>query len=116
MKLALSHLAALRATMKVMGRFRGAVMRLGLAVPLIVAACGGPQEPGEEGTSCYRDADCAAGLVCVGPPSERVCSRDVSGLISQVEGPPPPPDAGMPMDDAAAPMDDAGGEPPADGG
>jgi hypothetical protein len=95
-----------------MGRFFGVAMRLGLAVPLVVAvACGGPQEPAEEGESCYRDADCAAGLVCVPFPDGRVCSKDIRGLISMVEGPPPPPpDAGM------MPMDEAGTEPPPDGG
>jgi hypothetical protein len=92
-----------------MRRFPRVAMRLGLAVPLVVAAaCGGPQEPGAEGESCYRDADCAAGLVCVGPPKQRVCSSDVSGLISQVEGPPPM-DAGM---TEPPPEEDAGGEPP----
>ncbi len=102
--------SGLRATMSSMGRLFGVAMRVGLVAPLVVAAaCGGPQEPGEEGESCYRDADCAAGLVCVPFPDGRVCSKDISGLISQVEGPPPPPDAGMPVDDA-------GGEPPADGG
>jgi hypothetical protein len=77
-------------------------------------ACGGPQEPAEAGETCYRDADCKAGLVCVGPAnSPRKCSSDVSGLVDQVDAPPPPPpppDAGMPMDDGAAPVD------PADGG
>jgi hypothetical protein len=75
-----------------------------------VVACGGPQEPAGEGESCYRDADCELGLACVGSASnERKCSRDVSSLIDQVDGPPPPPDAGAP------PEEDAG-EPPADGG
>ena len=105
-----SRPAERRATMSSMAGLFGAAVRLGLAAPLVfVAACGGPQEPAEEGESCYRDADCAAGLVCVPGREGRACSRDISGLISQVEGPPPPPDAGMPVDDA-------GGEPPADGG
>lgn len=64
-------------------------------VSVLVVACGGPQEPAEDGAACYRDADCRHGLVCV-PTSgaARVCSKDVSGLVSTVEGPPPPPDAG----------------------
>ena len=70
-----------------------------LCLALVGAACGGPQEPGGEGAECYRDADCQLGLACV-PAGEdaRVCSRDVSGIVSMVEGPPPPPppDAGDP--------------------
>jgi len=79
-----------------------AVRRAGLVVVALVAgfACGGPQEPAEEGDSCYRDADCQVGLVCVPQGNERSCSREIGGLVSQVEQPPPPPDAGM---------DDAGG-------
>jgi len=71
-----------------------------------VTACGGPQEPGEEGATCYRDADCQVGLVCVPNGNERNCSKNIGGLVSQVER--PPPDAGMPTEDA-------GGE-PVDGG
>lgn len=96
--------------MKAMESVLGAARRAGILGALFsLLGCGGPQEPGAEGESCYRDADCAPGLACVGDTSDgRKCSRDVSGLVSQVEGPPPPPDAGMPEDDA--------GEPPADGG
>jgi hypothetical protein len=104
-----------------MERSVGVAALKGFWVPLVLAlSCGGPQEPAGEGESCYRDADCAPGLVCVPGESGRNCSRDVSGLISQVERPEPPPepepDAGTPVDDAAAPMDDAATEPPADGG
>ncbi|HVR19067.1 MAG TPA: hypothetical protein VMS65_05210 [Polyangiaceae bacterium] len=86
-----------------------AVTRAGfVAVGVVTAfACGGPQEPAEEGEDCYRDADCKLGLVCVPQGSSRKCSDEIGGLISQV--PQPPPDAGMPVDDA-------GGEPPVDGG
>jgi hypothetical protein len=84
---------------------------LGFAIALLPAlaaiACGGPQDPGEEGETCYRDADCQLGLVCVPSGDSRVCSKNVSGLVSQVDRPPPPEDAGT--------TDDAG-EPPADGG
>jgi hypothetical protein len=99
--------------MKAMDSFRGAARRVGvLGSTLFVfglLACGGPQEPAGEGESCYRDADCAPGLACVGETSnERKCSRDVSSLVDMVDGPPPPPDAG--------PEEDAGEEPPVDGG
>jgi hypothetical protein len=78
-----------------------------VALTLLSAfACGGPQEPGEEGETCYRDADCKVGLVCVPNGNERNCSKDIGGLVSQVDRPPP---------DAGTPMDDAGGE-PVDGG
>ncbi|HEX6766401.1 MAG TPA: hypothetical protein VF103_13005 [Polyangiaceae bacterium] len=95
-----------------------AVRRVGgvaLVLGVVCAACGGPQEPADAGEDCYRDADCKPGLVCLGQGNKRVCSRDVSGLISQVER--PPPDAGMPVDDGAAPQDDGAVPPdPADGG
>lgn len=99
--------------MKTMHSLLGAARRAGtLGSALCVfglLACGGPQEPAGEGESCYRDADCEHGLACVGDTSNaRKCSRDVSSLVDQVDGPPPPPDAGTPEDDA--------GEPPADGG
>jgi hypothetical protein len=95
-----------------------AARRAGLAIVTLVGsfACGGPQEPADEGADCYRDADCKLGLVCVPQGNSRTCSKDIGGLVSQVPMPPPPPDAGMPADDGAAPVDDAGGEPPADGG
>lgn len=68
-------------------------------------ACGGPQEPAEEGEDCYRDSDCKVGLVCVPNPANqtRTCSKNISGLVSMVDG---PPDAGMPVDDGAVPTDD----------
>ena len=81
----------------------------GVVLLLSLVACGGPQEPAEEGENCYRDADCKAGLVCVAAAGakERICSSDIGGLVSQVVQPPP---------DAGTPTDDAGAEPPADGG
>lgn len=121
-----SRRARLRATMKRMVRLLGVATRTGLGASLLLAlACGGPQEPAGEGESCYRDADCAPGLVCVpGANKDRTCSDDIGGLISQVERPEPPPepdagamdDGSVPMDDGSVPMDDAGSEPPADGG
>ena len=117
--------------MKRMVRLLGVATRAGLGVSLLLAvACGGPQEPAGEGESCYRDADCAHGLVCVPGNEGRHCSKEIGGLVSQVPRPEPPPDAGtpmddgsvpmddgsVPMDDGSVPMDDAGGEPPADGG
>jgi hypothetical protein len=81
--------------------------RAALVVTALLGGCGGPQEAGAEGADCYRDRDCQAGLVCVGPAEARKCSSDVSGLVSTVEGAPPPEDAGAPVDDAAAPPDDA---------
>ena len=73
-----------------------AATRAGFAVVVVLAAfgCGGPQEPAEEGEDCYRDADCKLGLVCVPQGSSRTCSDEIGGLVSQVVGPPPPPDAG----------------------
>jgi hypothetical protein len=71
------------------------------ALAIACAACGGPQEPSGEGETCYRDADCEVGLVCVPNGNARTCSANVGGLVSQVEA--PPPDAGTPMDDGSAP-------------
>lgn len=62
------------------------------AGPLLLAmACGGPQELGAAGTSCFRDDECEAGLICVAPMEgdiNRVCSDDPTPLISNVDGPP----------------------------
>jgi hypothetical protein len=76
-------------------------------VPLVVScaaavACAGEKEPGGEGEDCYRDSDCRPGLVCVAEAAggARRCSSDVSGLVSSVEGPPAPEDAGAPADPA----------------
>lgn len=50
-------------------------------------ACGGPQNAGDAGATCFRDDDCAYGLVCAIPngSSARTCTADVSGLISKVD-------------------------------
>ena len=92
--------------------------RLGRLVPLVAGvllavACGGPQEPGNAGTDCFRDDDCEPGLVCASLdpalPDDRVCTDDVSGLVSTVPGPvedtPPEGVAGAPA------MMPAGGAP-----
>ena len=72
-----------------------------LLVAALAAACAGSKEPGVAGEDCYRDEDCKSGLVCVADANGvRVCSNDVTGLASTVEGPPPAEDAGT-MDDAA---------------
>jgi hypothetical protein len=58
---------------------------------LLSAACGGPQSLGDSGAKCFRDDDCAPGLICVAPPKDpasRVCSDDPTPLISNVDGPP----------------------------
>lgn len=89
---------------------KGALL-VGLSWGVLVTGCAGAQEPGGAGAACYRDSDCQAGLVCVANTAgERVCSDDVSGLVGSVDGPPPPEDAGMPVDDAAAPADPGAGE------
>jgi hypothetical protein len=98
--------------------------RLGRLVPLVAGflvavACGGPQEPGSAGTDCFRDDDCEPGLVCASldpaVPGDRVCTDDVSGLVSTVPG--PVADSGAPPPDgvAGAPaMVPAGGAPSGD--
>jgi hypothetical protein len=51
------------------------------------AACGGPQKAGKKGAVCFRDDDCALGLVCVAPEgtTARVCTDDVGGILSEVD-------------------------------
>ena len=52
-----------------------------------LVACGGPERIGDAGATCFRDDDCGYGLVCAVPSgaSERVCTADVSGLISTLD-------------------------------
>src|SRR4051794_24869891 len=61
-------------------------------VALWAVACGGPQELGGQGSVCFRADDCHAGLACV-PESKGstrlVCSPDLSGIVSMVDGAPP---------------------------
>ena len=91
---------------------------------LYTFGCGGPQELGKAGTKCYRDDDCAAGLICVAPVGKtaRVCSSDATPIVSMVEGPPvaeggtagAPAAAGNGSGGAGAPP--AAGAPPGGGG
>lgn len=80
----------------------GASRLLGL-VALASGACGGPQDHGTKGVTCFRDDDCKPGLICVAPEGakKRVCSDDPTPLISNVDGPP---------------IAETGGTPPAVGG
>jgi hypothetical protein len=79
-----------------------ALRRWLVVTPLLIgAACGGPQELGVAGATCFRDDECEPGLICVAPEegdANRVCSNDPTPLISEVEGPPP---VEMPMGGAA---------------
>ena len=50
---------------------------------LVAAGCSGAGDAAAEGEECFRAADCDEGLVCIAGQ----CSRDLSGIISQVEGP-----------------------------
>jgi hypothetical protein len=50
---------------------------------MLAAGCGGAGDSAAEGEECFRAADCEEGLVCIAGK----CSRDLSGIISQVEGP-----------------------------
>jgi hypothetical protein len=60
----------------------------GTALVLVVlaglAACGGPQGQGGQGSTCFRDNECEYGLVCAAVGSgERTCTSDVAGLVEQ---------------------------------
>lgn len=62
-------------------------------------ACGGPQPLGAAGSVCFRADDCQAGLACVRVSmgsAKHVCSADLSGIVSMVDGAAPdgdPPEA-----------------------
>ena len=52
-------------------------------------ACGGPQPLGSAGTVCFRADECQAGLACVPETqgaAKHVCSGDLSGIVSMVDG------------------------------
>ncbi len=72
-----------------MSRVRRGLRLWPFAALAIAVACGGPQDPGGIGDDCYRDDDCEYGLACVKleGSSHRVCTNDVSGLVSSVPGP-----------------------------
>src|SRR5450631_428419 len=75
---------------------------LGLGV-VWAAACGGPQKQTGTGAVCFRTDDCQPGYACVPQAtgsSTRVCSADLSGIVSMVDG--APLEAAAPMPDAAA--------------
>lgn len=66
-------------------------------------ACGGPQQPGAAGSTCFRTDDCKDGLACVPTAvgsSTSVCSANLTGIVSMVDGAPV---------EAAAPAVDASG-------
>jgi hypothetical protein len=76
-------------------------------VALSAVACGGPQELGAKGSVCFRADDCQAGLACVPEAkgsAKHLCSPDLSGIVSMVDGGPVGPAAG------AAAVGAAGGE------
>jgi hypothetical protein len=85
-----------------------------LGATLVGLGCAGSKEPGGPGEDCYRDEDCKSGLVCVANMNKvRVCSNDVTSLVSMRPGPPAPEDAGAPPEDPPpeeTPTDDAGAE------
>jgi hypothetical protein len=85
------------------GRALRALAMAGAAV-LLPLACGGPQELLDAGATCFRSDDCKAGLACVPASpgaSRRVCSSDLTGVVSEVDG---------------AVVDEDGGPPPVDAG
>jgi hypothetical protein len=52
-------------------------------------ACGGPQPLGAAGSVCFRADECHPGLACVPESlgaSKHVCSADLSGIVSMVDG------------------------------
>jgi len=65
-----------------------ALLLLGVA-GVWAMACGGPQPLGAAGSVCFRADDCQAGLACVPETvgaAKHVCSADLSGIVSMVDG------------------------------
>jgi hypothetical protein len=62
-----------------------------LSASLVIAvACGGPQDQANENGSCLRSEDCKPGLACVpsADGSQHVCSANLAGIVSEVDGAP----------------------------
>lgn len=62
-----------------------------LSASLVIAvACGGPQDQANENGSCFRSEDCKPGLACVpsADGSQHVCSANLAGIVSEVDGAP----------------------------
>jgi len=83
-------------------------------------ACGGPQPLGGAGSVCFRADECQAGLACVAESpgaTKHVCSADLSGIVSMVDGAPfeggeqPDATAGAPATSQAGAPASAGAEP-----
>src|SRR6187551_1552041 len=58
-------------------------------VGIWAVACGGPQPLGATGSVCFRADECQAGLACVPETmgaAKHVCSADLSGIVSMVDG------------------------------
>ncbi len=103
---------------------------LGLAGGWAVA-CGGPQPLAGSGAVCFRTDECQAGLACIPETSgatKHVCSSDLTGIISMVDGAAPDGDvpeamggasgaaaAGAPASAGAALSAGAAGKPAAGG-
>src|ERR1041384_4928160 len=75
-------------------------------------ACGGPQPLGGAGSVCFRADECKAGLACVPErmgAAKHVCSADLSGVVSMVDG--AAPDGGdMPQETGGSSALPQGGE------
>src|SRR6478736_744235 len=78
-----------RARHRVLPVFRVLVL-LGVGAVWAIA-CGGPQPLGGAGSVCFRADECQAGLACVPETmgaTKHVCSADLSGIVSMVDGAP----------------------------
>src|SRR6478735_4562222 len=98
-----------RARHRVLPVFRVLVL-LGVGAVWAIA-CGGPQPLGAAGSVCFRADECQAGLACVPETmgaTKHVCSADLSGIVSMVDG--APTEAGeMPETGGSAPTPEGGG-------
>ena len=67
-----------------------ALALIGLGV-VVAVACGGPQKQEGTGAVCFRADDCKPGFACVpeaAGSTKRVCSTDLSLIVSMVDGAP----------------------------
>ncbi|HYQ29716.1 MAG TPA: hypothetical protein VER04_20955 [Polyangiaceae bacterium] len=96
-------------------------------VGLWAVACGGPQPLAGSGAVCFRADECQAGLACIPETpgaAKHVCSDNLTGIISMVDGAAPDGDlpeamggssgaaaAGAPASAGASPSAGAAGKP-----
>jgi hypothetical protein len=68
---------------------RSSLLWLVPLVPCVAFAAFGacsPQQGAPSGTQCFTADDCATGLACVPKGSSRICSSNLTGLETEIDG------------------------------